>query len=458
MITQPFARASHLISFLLAVVALAASACTRRHAANGILRIRDRQRPREPDRDAVRARRPAVRLRAGRAAARDQERRAAATPFLTLTVSSSGERGLLGVAFDPAFATNQFVYVYYTATTPTVHNRISRFTANGDVAVAGSEVVIFELDNLSSATNHNGGALAFGPDGKLYAAVGENANGANAQSMTNVLGKMLRLNADGSIPTDNPFFSTATGTEPRDLGARPAQPVHVRLQSRTAPSCSSTTWARTRGRRSTTGAPAPTTGGRRPKGRQRDPRFVGPRLRLQPQRSGACAITGGAFYSPLTAQFPADYVGDYFFADYCGGWIRKLDPAAGNSVASFATGIASPVDLKVSDDGSLYYLARGAGSATGVVYRIALRRIGAHHHDAPVEPHRPARRLGHLQRARVGPAAAAVPVAAQRRRHRRRDRAGPTRIASVAAVRQRRAVPGEWSATISATCSATRRC
>ena len=99
------------------------------------------------------------------------------TPFVTLNVSSVGERGLLGVAFHPNFASNQYVYVYYTATTPAMHNRISRFTANGDVAVAGSEVVILELDNLSNATNHNGGAIAFGPDGKLYAAVGENANG-----------------------------------------------------------------------------------------------------------------------------------------------------------------------------------------------------------------------------------------------------------------------------------------
>src|SRR5205814_9745752 len=74
-----------------------------------------------------------------------------ATPFLTLTVNSSGERGLLGIAFDPAFASNHFLYVYYTATSPAVHNRISRFTANGDVAVAGSELVIFDLDNLSSA-------------------------------------------------------------------------------------------------------------------------------------------------------------------------------------------------------------------------------------------------------------------------------------------------------------------
>src|SRR5687768_10877693 len=103
-----------------------------------------------------------------------------ATPFVSLTVSSVGERGLLGVAFDPAFASNGYVYVYYTATTPNVHNRISRFTANGDVAAAGSEVVILDLDPLSSATNHNGGALHFGPDGKLYVAVGDNANGANA--------------------------------------------------------------------------------------------------------------------------------------------------------------------------------------------------------------------------------------------------------------------------------------
>jgi glucose/arabinose dehydrogenase len=100
------------------------------------------------------------------------------TPFLTLTVQSSGERGLLGVAFDPNFQANQYVYVYYTATTPAIHNRISRFTANGDVAIAGSETIILELNNLSSATNHNGGAIHFGDDGKLYAAVGENANGS----------------------------------------------------------------------------------------------------------------------------------------------------------------------------------------------------------------------------------------------------------------------------------------
>src|SRR5207249_1987602 len=88
----------------------------------------------------------------------------------------------------------------------------SRFTANGNTALPGSEVVLLDLDNLSStATNHNGGAIHFGLDGKLYIGVGENATGTNSQTLANLLGKMLRINADGSIPTDNPFYATATG-------------------------------------------------------------------------------------------------------------------------------------------------------------------------------------------------------------------------------------------------------
>src|ERR1700730_3898416 len=124
-----------------------------------------------------------------------------ATPFVTLSVNSSGERGLLGIAFDPNFSSNKFVYVYYTVSSAPIHNRVSRFTANGDVAAAGSETVLLDLDNLSSATNHKGGAIHFGPDGKLYIAVGENANGANSQTLANLLGKILRINSDGTIPT-----------------------------------------------------------------------------------------------------------------------------------------------------------------------------------------------------------------------------------------------------------------
>ena len=291
------------------------------------------------------------------------------TPFLTLTVSSVGERGLLGVAFDPAFSTNHYVYVYYTATTPAIHNRISRFTANGDVAVAGSEVILLELDNLSSATNHNGGALAFGPDGKLYAAVGENANGANAQSFNNLHGKMLRLNANGSIPTDNPFYGSTSGKNRAiySLGLRNpfTFAFNPTLSQMFINDVGQNTWEEIND-----GVAGANYGWPDTEGTTTDARFVSPRYAYN-HSGGGCAITGGAFYSPANTRFPTDYLNDYFFADYCAGWIRKLDPAAGNSVVTFATGITFPVDLKVGDDGSLYYLARGSGGSSGVVYKIS---------------------------------------------------------------------------------------
>ena len=135
------------------------------------------------------------------------------TPFVTLNVDSAGERGVIGVAFDPQFDTNGFVYIHYTVPggAGPSHNRVGRFTASGDVAVPGSLFVLVDLDDLSGATNHNGGAIHFGPDGKLYIGVGENANGANSQTLSNRKGKVLRLNKDGSIPSDNPFAATATG-------------------------------------------------------------------------------------------------------------------------------------------------------------------------------------------------------------------------------------------------------
>src|SRR5262249_37620871 len=105
------------------------------------------------------------------------------TPFLTRTVDSNGERGLLGIAFDPNFDANHFVYIYYTVPGSPAHNRVARVTASGDTEQqppGSSEVTLLDLNNLSSATNHNGGALHFGPDGKLYIAVGENANPANS--------------------------------------------------------------------------------------------------------------------------------------------------------------------------------------------------------------------------------------------------------------------------------------
>src|SRR5262249_26886948 len=102
-----------------------------------------------------------------------------------------------------SFASNHFIYVYYTAPGSPAHNRLSRFTANGDVAAAGSEVALQNLESLSNP-NHNGGALHFSLDRKRYVPAGNVTVSSNSQSIANRKGKILRINADGTIPSDNP--------------------------------------------------------------------------------------------------------------------------------------------------------------------------------------------------------------------------------------------------------------
>ena len=295
-----------------------------------------------------------------------------ANSFVTLTVDSNGERGLLGVAFDPNFASNHYVYVYHTVPGSTAHNRISRFTANGDVAVANSEFVVVDLDNLSSATNHNGGAIHFGPDGKLYAGVGENADGANSQSLSNRLGKMLRINSDGTIPSDNP--ASFPGISGSTSGANRAiwavglrnpftfafQPGTTRLFINDV---GQSTWEEINNGvvGSNYGWPTAEGPASPPNPNFRDPIFY---YGHGSSSTTGCAIVGGAFYNPPVLQFPSSFVGKYFFADLCSGWIRVLNPS-NNTASDFASGISNPVDLHVGPDGALYYLTHG-----GQVFRI----------------------------------------------------------------------------------------
>jgi glucose/arabinose dehydrogenase len=288
-------------------------------------------------------------------------------PFVTLTVSSAGERGLLGVTFDPNFANNHFVYVYYTATTPAIHNRVSRFEANGDVAVPGSETTILDLNNLSSATNHNGGAIHFGPDGKLYIAVGENANGANSQTLTNLLGKMLRINADGSIPSDNPFFNIATGNNRAIWALGLRNPFTFGFQNGTGRmflnDVGEVTWEEIND-----GIAGSNYGWPNCEGICGNPSFRDPLFQYGHGTGPAtgCAIVGAAFYNPAIVTYPSDYLGKYFYADLCSGWIRRFEPATASS-NPFAINLSTPVDLQIGPDGNLYYLVRGGG---GVVVKV----------------------------------------------------------------------------------------
>src|SRR5262245_10064140 len=307
-----------------------------------------------------------------------------------LGLDSQGERGLLGSAFDPNYNSDKWVYLYYPSTSDGTHNRLRPFTVDdsnpsdyssvdtpGNPAVY-DEVQILNLDPLSGATNHNGGAIHFGPDGKLYVGVGENANGGNSQSLANRLGKILRINADGSIPADNPTsFAGITGSP---TGANRAiwavglrNPFTFAFQPGTGqvsiPHVGQSSWEEI-----DVGAPGrnygwPTTEG--DFNQSSFPNFTRP-LYTYSHGSGAFqgfAIAGGAFYNPSTNQFPADYAGDYFFGDYVNNWINIIN-SDGTGVRQFATGAPAVVDLRVTADGSLYYLARGAGQVFRVNYSV----------------------------------------------------------------------------------------
>ena len=283
--------------------------------------------------------------------------------FVTLSVSEQSERGLLGIAFDPDFATNRWVYVYYTRSSSPIKNRVSRFTAsalNPDVAKANSERVI--LDDIGSdAGNHNGGSIHFGLDGKLYVAVGDGgSNSSNSQSLGTLSGKLLRINRDGSIPADNPFVGTpgARG-EIWALGLRnpytfAIDPTSGKLHINDVGQSS---WEEVN-----LGQIGANYGWPNCEGLScgTDPRYTNP-IYTYSHAEGQ-AVTGGAFYRK--SLFPAEYQGSYFFADYLGGWIRRLD--TGNQKSDFWNPQNGPVDLKVAPDGALVYLSIFEGAVYGI--------------------------------------------------------------------------------------------
>ena len=150
-----------------------------------------------------------------------------ATPFHTFNTpkNAAGQPearrsgGLRDIAFDPNFASNGYVYAFYMSNT-SLHNRVVRVTTsagNADVST-GTETLLIDLpfNNTSSSGSHNGGALEFGNDGKLYITTGDGWEGEFAgdpvQSLSSFTGKVLRINSNGVIPTDNPFYNQAIGS------------------------------------------------------------------------------------------------------------------------------------------------------------------------------------------------------------------------------------------------------
>ena len=283
-------------------------------------------------------------------------------PVLSLEVDSSWERGLIGVALDPAFQQNGYVYIVYVAAKPYPHHRISRFTLAGDRIDPETEKVLLLGDDQTKMggavpAGHQGGGIHFGADGKLYIAIGEQTAGAPAQKLDTLLGKLLRINADGSIPEDNPFYEQAKGKYRAIWCYGLRNPFAFAVQPRTGQILINDVGGSRYEEINEAARGAnygwPITEGPTARPGQKSPLHAY-------SLGGKQSIAGGTFYEPPKEQFPDQFRGKYFFAEYMHGWIKVLDPGRPHDVQDFAGGLAGPVDLRVGPDGSLYVLCRNA--------------------------------------------------------------------------------------------------
>jgi MYXO-CTERM domain-containing protein len=279
-------------------------------------------------------------------------------------VDSTYERGCLGIVPDPSFETNHYVYAYCSIKgESTSNNHVLRVTEVDGRADPGTVVHLLELPEIR-VQFHMGGAMRFGLDGMLYVAVGNHEDGpipeSNSQILSNPFGKLLRIRPDGTIPDDNPFvgqpdvFPAIWSYGYRNPFAFDVQPGTGRTL---VCDVGQADWEEINEDRR--GA---NYGWSLVEGRSDDPRFEQP-LYVYEHSNSYCSITGGAFYNPTNAQFPAEYVGTFLFEDFCAGTIEVLDLTT-NQARPFASGIGYPTNLAVAPDGSIWYLSRNQDTMT----------------------------------------------------------------------------------------------
>ncbi len=308
------------------------------------------------------------------------------TPLVQLSnVGSAGvQQGIYDIALDPDFATNHFYYVFYTLGSPN-RDRLSRFTANASVTgtVAGSELVLYQ-DPQDANAEHHGGAIMFGNDGKLYFTTGEHFDAAVAQSLSNPRGKIHRINKDGTVPTNNPFYD---GSGPHwdsiwAYGLR--NPWHGYVDPPTGRMFIGDVGGNdysTAKEEINIGAAGANYGWPNSEGTCSGA-CTSP-LYFWPHNGRDSAVVGGFVYHGT--QFPASYQGSYFFADYTQNWIKRLTvDANGNlsGVFNFEPADGSEdgpygdiVDLEEGPDGALYYLDLGYSDIGATFGLSKLRRI-----------------------------------------------------------------------------------
>ncbi|HSE49965.1 MAG TPA: PQQ-dependent sugar dehydrogenase [Terriglobales bacterium] len=324
------------------------------------------------------------------------------------------DRGLLGVAIDPNFSSNGYVYLSYvfenTADPLSAGAKTSRVTriqadpANPDVALPGETVLIGSVGTPpcpeppssgdcipANEVSHSIDLVKFGPDGKLYVSNGDGASFSSAtsgslraQSLDSYSGKILRLNPDGSAPTDNPFYNGANNTRGRvyDYGLR--NPFRFAFHPATGELfIGDVGWNQfeevDRGRGRNFGWPCYEGNGPEQDFQNAFPSQCGGLSVTAPMYTYGHAVGATIILGPFydDDNFPAQYAGSLFIADYAGDWIRRITfDANGNmtGVVDFATAAGGPVHLDLGPDGALYYIAFPAGQLRRIRYTGAGNR------------------------------------------------------------------------------------
>ncbi|MES2285339.1 MAG: PQQ-dependent sugar dehydrogenase [Bacteroidota bacterium] len=291
------------------------------------------------------------------------------TSFLQVSVNQLNERGLSSIAIDPDFNNNHYVYIFYTTASSPIHNRLSRFTANGDVAVAGSEVQIYNFEAVINSI-HNGGGMVFGSDGKLFLALGNDNVNSYSQDLNNYKGNVLRINTDFSVPAGNPFTGSEVAKRTWAYGFR--NPWSIAIQPGTNKLFTNDVGEGTWEEINNISTGGKNCGWPAVEGMGTNLAYTNPILTYHHGATGTdygCAITGGAFFNPSSSNYPSQYTGKYFYIDYCNNWINYLDLSNGVQKFNFATNLANALNyIKVGTDGNLYYFSISTNSLYKIIY------------------------------------------------------------------------------------------
>ena len=304
------------------------------------------------------------------------------TIFTMANVEAEFERGLLTIAIDPDFSVNKYFYVYYT--TKAYKLRLSRFTLTDNAA--GNETVIWESQLVYSPTQspyHFGGGMAVTKSGKIFLALGDMLLPDRAQNLAYEHGKLLRLNKDGSIPSDNPIANNpiyAWGLRNPFKGFYD-EPTGTFIMGVVGGNDHNNSWEDIQYAKKGANYGWPNCGdtGRNSDGSCQDAKYTDPIYTFKHVPNRGNAIIGGFIYR--NGNFPSAYQGVFFIADYAQSWIRylqmdsNLNPngtGTGESKAidfKSASGGKGIVDLKQGTKGELLYLDIITGELRKIYYK-----------------------------------------------------------------------------------------